>query len=85
MPIDAMCEIWQELASWLQRRCRLKIFTTDGRLRWMDGPMTTMGGRQDACLYYKLTYEPLVQVSYKSFDEKSGNLPKTVTMDVAYD
>ena len=47
LPIDAMCEILQELASWLQRRCRLKMLTTDD-----DGRTT------DACLYYKLTYEP---------------------------
>ena len=46
LPIDAVCEIWQESASWLQRRCRLKMLTTD-----------------DACLYYKLTYEPSAQVS----------------------
>ena len=44
-PTDAMCEIWQELASWHQRRCCLKMLTTD------------------ACLYYKLTCEPLVKVS----------------------
>ena len=30
LPIDAMCEILQESASWLQRRCRLKMLTTDG-------------------------------------------------------
>ena len=29
LPIDAMCEIWQESASWLQRRSRLKMLTTD--------------------------------------------------------
>ena len=29
LPIDAMCEILQESASWLQRRCRLKMLTTD--------------------------------------------------------
>ena len=45
LPIDAICEIWQESASWLQR-CRLKMLKTDGqrmpactinshtRLRW---------------------------------------------------
>ena len=31
LPIDTMCEIWQESASWLQRRCRLKMLMTDGR------------------------------------------------------
>ena len=33
LPIDAICEIWWESASWLQRRCRLKMLTTttDGR------------------------------------------------------
>ena len=30
-PIDAICEIWVELASWLQRRCRLKMLTDDVR------------------------------------------------------
>ena len=50
-PIDAICEIWQESVSWLQRRCRLKMLTTDDR-------RTT-----DACLYYKLSYEPSAQVS----------------------
>ena len=38
--IDAICEIWKEWASWLQRRNRL---TTDGRL--MDGRTT-----DDRCL-----------------------------------
>ena len=47
LPIDAMCKILQESASWLQRRCRLKMLTTDDWRR-----------RTDACLYYKLTYEP---------------------------
>ena len=50
LPIDAICEIWGELASWLQRRCHLKMLTTDG---WTPDP----------CLYYKLTYEPSAQVS----------------------
>ena len=31
-PIDATCEIWYESASWLQRRCRLKMLTDD---RWL--------------------------------------------------
>ena len=44
-PINAICEIWWGSASWLQRRCSLKMLTDDGR--------TT-----DVCLYYKLTYEP---------------------------
>ena len=48
--IDAICGIWKESASRLQRRSRLKMLT-------MDGLMT------DACLYYKLTYEPSAQVS----------------------
>ena len=47
LPVDAISEIWQESASWLQRRCRLKMLTT----------------MMDACLYYKLTYEPSAQVS----------------------
>ena len=50
-PIDAVYELWKESASWLQRRRRLKMLTTD------DGRTT------DACLYYKLTYEPSAQVS----------------------
>ena len=29
LPIDAVCEILQESDSWLQRRCRLKMLTTD--------------------------------------------------------
>ena len=37
LPIDAICEIWQESASWLQRRCRL--LTTDGR-KTTDGRRT---------------------------------------------
>ena len=49
LPIDATCGIWKELASWLQRRCRLKMLT--------DGWTT------DACVYSKLTYEPTAQVS----------------------
>ena len=52
LPIHAICEIWQELASWLQRRYHLPF--DDGR-QW-----TT-----DAYLYYKLTYEHLAQVSKK--------------------
>ena len=52
LPIDAICEIWLESASWLQRRCRLKMLMMDN-----DGQTT------DACLYYKLTYEPSAQVS----------------------
>ena len=52
LPTDAMCEIWQESALWLQRRRRLKMLTTDN-----DGRTT------DACLYYKLHYEPSAQVS----------------------
>ena len=36
LPIDAMYEIWQESAAWLQRRCRLKMLTTDGRRRRTD-------------------------------------------------
>ena len=49
LPIEAICEIWLESASWLQRRCRLKILKD--------------GGTTDALLYYKLTYEPSAQVS----------------------
>ena len=29
LPIDAIYEIWRESASWLQRRCCLKMLTTD--------------------------------------------------------
>ena len=36
--IDAMCEILQESASWLQRKCHLKMLTTDDwRRRTDDG------------------------------------------------
>ena len=35
--MDAMCKIWQDSASWLQRRCRLKMLTTDGRRTTTDG------------------------------------------------
>ena len=35
-PIDARCKIWEQSASWLQKRSCLKIFTMEGR-RWMDG------------------------------------------------
>ena len=52
LPVDAICEIWQESASWLQRRCRLNMLLT-----------TTAGRTTDDCLYYKLTYEPSAQVS----------------------
>ena len=52
LPIDAICEIWRESASWLQRRCCLKMSMMDD-----DGRTT------DACLYYKLTCKPLAQVS----------------------
>ena len=31
LPLDAICGIWKESASRLQRRCRLKILTDDGR------------------------------------------------------
>ena len=48
-PIDAICELWKESASWLQRRCRLKMLT--------DGWTTYV------CIYYMLTYEPSAQVS----------------------
>ena len=39
VPIDAICEIWRESASRLQRRCGLKMLTrkTDGRQRRMEG------------------------------------------------
>ena len=53
---SAICEIWKESASRLQRRSRLKMLT-DGR--------TTDGRTTDACLYYKLTYERSAQVSLK--------------------
>ena len=29
LPIDAICEIWRELPSWLQKRGRLKMMMTD--------------------------------------------------------
>ena len=32
LPIDAICEIWYESALWLQRRCRLKMLSTDAWL-----------------------------------------------------
>ena len=35
---DAICEIWQESASWLQRKCHLKMLTMT---------MTTTDGRTD--------------------------------------
>ena len=50
---DAICEIWKESASRLQGRSRLNML--------MDG--RTTDGRTDACLYYKLTYEPSAQVN----------------------
>ena len=50
LPIDAICGIWKESASRLQRRCPLKMLTDNGRT-------------PDACIYYKLTYEPSAQVS----------------------
>ena len=50
LPIDAMCVIWKESAFWFQRRCRLKMLTDDRRT-------------PDACIYYKLTYEPSAHVS----------------------
>ena len=35
LPIDAICDIWQNSVSWFQKRCRLKMLTTttddDGR------------------------------------------------------
>ena len=50
LPIDAICEIWQESASWLKRRCCLKMLTTttddDGRTD--DGCL--------AILHYYLPY-----------------------------
>ena len=55
LPKDAMCVIWKELASRFQRRCRLKMLTDNGR--------TDNGRTPDACIYYKLTYEPSAQVS----------------------
>ena len=57
LPKDAMCVIWKESASRFQRRCRLKMLT-DGRTTDDDGRRTP-----DACIYYKLTYEPSAQVS----------------------
>ena len=51
-PIDAICDIRKQSASWLQRRC-LKMLPDD------DGWTT------DACLYHKL-YEPSAQVSLQS-------------------
>ena len=67
LPIDAMCEIWPESASWLQRRCRLKMLTDDdddGRTDDDDGRTDDDDGRTtDAWLYYKLTHEPSAQVS----------------------
>ena len=50
LPVDAIYVIWKESASQLQRRCRLKKLMDDG---WA----------LDACIYYKLTYEPSSQVS----------------------
>ena len=56
LPTDAICEILQESASWLQRYC-LKMLTTT------DGQTTTDGRMTHAWLYYKLTYKPSAQVS----------------------
>ena len=41
LPIDTLCEIWRESASWLQRRCRLKMLTTDDG-RTDDGGQTIL-------------------------------------------
>ena len=54
LPIDAICEIWQESVSWLQRRYRLKNVDDDD-----DGRAT------DACLYYKLTHEEMRTLTSK--------------------
>ena len=51
LPIDAICEIWKESASQLQRRCCFKNLTDDD------------GRTMDAYLYFKLTNEPSAQVS----------------------
>ena len=59
-PVDALCQISKVLATQLQRRCQLKLWTTtddDGR---------TDGRRTDTYLsYIKLTFEPSAQVSSK--------------------
>ena len=55
LPIGAICRIWKESASRLQRRCHLKMLT--------DGRRTDDGRTPDACIYYKLTFEPSAQVS----------------------
>ena len=59
LPIDAICEIWKESASQLQRRCRLKKLTDDGRQMTTDDD----GRTTDAYIYNKLTNEPSAQVS----------------------
>ena len=41
LPVDAICAIWKELTSWLQR-CRLKMLIDVGRTL-------------DVSIYYKLT------------------------------
>ena len=53
LPIDAILEIWQESASWLQRRCRSKMLTT-----------TTEGLTDDGCLAI-LSWEQLpIDIQY---------------------
>ena len=59
--VNAICKTRQESASWLQR-CRLKMLTTEGRTT-DEGRRTDKGRTTDDYLYYKLTYEPLAQVS----------------------
>ena len=50
LPVYAICEIWQESASWSEEMLFENVDDDDRR--------TT-----DACLYYKVTYEPSAQVS----------------------
>ena len=57
LPVDAICVIWKESASRLQRRCRLKNLTDDGR--------KTDGRIPDACINVNLPCAPTAQVSKK--------------------
>ena len=64
-PIDAICEIWKESASRLQRRCRLKMLT-DGRT--MDGrriPLYTISSPMSLLLRWAknvhITYNRLIK------------------------
>ena len=74
MPIDAICEIWRESVSWLQRRCRLKMLT-------MDNDRRTCGQRMPA---YTISSPMSLWLRWaKNHDKKWKSAPEKWTCPIS--